>query len=84
MQRCDYDSGRLEVRCTVWNARGEILVADAYDAYDGQPVQRAELSISQENVHAGGGYVRLSNGRYLIPHSRFEEGKRFLDDFARQ
>jgi len=83
-QRCDYDSVRLTVRCAVWNVRGEVLVDDAYDAYDGKLVQRTELAISQENVHAGGGYIRLRNGRYLIPHSRFEQGKRFLDDFARQ
>lgn len=87
-QNCRVGSGTgAAVVCQIWNARGQMLFNEPFLPYDehGQ-LSAGELKIADVPVHGdkdqcvpGADHVCLTNGRTLLPQSRFGVLKRSLD-----
>lgn len=78
-QYCAIDD-QHQTHCIVWNAVGLKLHDEVFLPYDqGVAVTEGEAEIASHWEFPGDDRVRLKNGRVLLPRSRFEEVKRFLD-----
>ena len=80
-QRCISATGDQALRCSIWNGAGLVLVNEEFMPYDGgAPPSAYELKISTDPaIPSGPDRVFLSNGRVLLPRSRFVEMKIFVD-----
>lgn len=79
-QQCTLASGSQGVHCRVWNGSGLILVDEEFLLYDGGPPPTAEeLKIAPDPTFPGPDRIFLTNKRVLLPQSRFEELKKFVD-----
>ena len=69
------------VHCRIWNGAGLVLEDEEFMPYDGgTPPTTDELKISTDPAVPGGpDRIFLSNGRILLPQSRFDELKKFVD-----
>jgi len=83
-QRCEA-RGMEEVRCSIWNSAGAILESGRFIPLDGgKPPGPADLAaIRSEPPLDPIAQVTLTNGRILVPESRFEELKRFNETFGK-
>lgn len=69
---------RSETRCQVFNPGGETITDDVFLAIDGG----SAITVNELNIDAnrtGTTYVRLKNGRLLLPRTNFEEHKAFAE-----
>ena len=79
-QQCEPATGGQPVHCRIWNGAGLNLVDEGFLPYDGGPPPKAEeLKISSDPTFPGPDRICLSNGRVLLPQSRFDELKKFVD-----
>ena len=73
-------TGSEGVHCQIWNGVGLVLVAEEFLPYDGGPAPTAEeLKIPTDANFAGPDRIFLANKRVLLPRSRFDELKKFVD-----
>ena len=79
-QLCTSASAGKSVHCRIWNGAGLLLVDENFLPYDGgaQPTPD-ELKIPNETTFPGPDRIFLANGRVLLPQSRFDELKIFVD-----
>jgi hypothetical protein len=79
-QQCSAATGGQPVHCRIWNGAGLILVDEEFLPYDGgAPPAAEELMISADPTFPGPDRIILKNGRVLLPRSRFDELKKFVD-----
>jgi hypothetical protein len=79
-QRCILDTRATANRCQIYNWRGGLLYDEVFLAYDGGGiVVQADLKIPGYTALSGPDRVCLANGRILIPKSRYDDVKRYLD-----
>ena len=79
-QECAATGTGHAVHCRIWNGAGLLLEDEDFLPYDGEPIVEAtELTISPDPVFPGPDRVFLTGGRILLPRSRFEELKIFVD-----
>ena len=79
-QECTPAKAGQSVRCRIWNGAGLILEDEDFLPYDGGSTTAAEeLKISPDPAFPGPDRVFLANGRILLPRSRFDELKLFVD-----
>ena len=79
-QECMTARVSQSVHCRIWNKVGLILEDEEFLPYDGgsTPVP-VELAILPDPKFPGPDRVFLANGRILLPRSRFDELKIFVD-----
>ena len=79
-QRCEVASTTGKIRCQIFNWKGGLLYDEIFLPYDPGPALRAsDLKIPPYVPAVGPDWVCLQNGRILLPTSRFEQLKSFLD-----
>jgi hypothetical protein len=80
-QQCTRANTSQAVHCQIWNGAGLVLADEEFLPYDGgAPLAANELKISTDPAVPGGpDRVFLSNGTVLLPRSRFDELKKFVD-----
>lgn len=79
-QYCESKGERTYPHCIIWNLRGAVLYDERFFPYDQRGyVSATELRIDSSNPSGGPSEIALSNGRILLPESRFSELKQFLD-----
>lgn len=79
-QRCTLGTGSEGVHCQIWNGAGLVLVDEEFLPYDGGPTPTAEeLKIPPDTKFAGPDRIFLANNRVLLPRSRYDELKKFID-----
>ena len=79
-QHCAIMAEGQGVQCRIWNGLGLILENEEFLPYDGKVTPRAdELRISPDPTFPGPDRIFLTNGRVLLPKSRFERLKKFVD-----
>ncbi|MEW5977250.1 MAG: hypothetical protein AB1898_15780 [Acidobacteriota bacterium] len=79
-QQCFLEDEGARVRCYIWTRRGDLVFDDVFLPFDDGPTpDAADLSISQHNRNPER-LVFLENGRILLPRSRFEEMKAFVEE----
>jgi hypothetical protein len=80
-QECTSVTPGQSVHCRIWNGAGRVLEDEDFLPYDGGTAPAADtLRISTDpSVPGGPDRVFLSNGRILLPRSRFDELKKFID-----
>jgi len=79
-QRCTPAPGGQPVHCRIWSGAGLVLVDEEFIPYDGgAPPSAEDLRISVEPTFPGPDRIFLANGRVLLPRSRFDELKKFVD-----
>ena len=67
-----------QARCRVFNQKGETITDDVFLPFDGGVApSAAELTI--EPFETSPDYVRLKNGRLLLPRTNFAEHKAFAE-----
>ena len=78
-QRCS-NADANTTHCTVWNRRGEILLDEAFLPLDGGPTPPGSgLKLRGDGPCTGAYQVCLTNGRILLPQSRYKELKDFIE-----
>jgi len=81
-QQCTPGSSGQPVHCRIWGGPNStlILVDEEFLPYDGGPPPTAdELKIAPDPTFPGPDRIILTNNRYLLPQSRFDELKKFVD-----
>jgi hypothetical protein len=79
-QQCTPAKAGQGVHCRIWNGSGLILEDGEFLPYDGGSTPAAEeLQISPDSTFPGPDRIFLTNGRILLPRSRFDELKIFVD-----
>lgn len=79
-QECAPAKEGQAVHCRIWNGTGVVLVDEEFLPYDGGPPPSSdELKISSDPTFPGPDRVFLTNSRVLLPRSRFDELKKFVD-----
>jgi hypothetical protein len=79
-QHCRATIAGRPVHCRIWNAGGLILEDEQFLPYDGgAPPTADELKIPVDAKFAGPDRIFLANGRVLLPRSRFDDLKKFVD-----
>jgi hypothetical protein len=79
-QQCGPVKAGQAVHCRIWNGAGLILEDEEFLPYDGRSTATAEeLKISPDPTFPGPDRIFLTNGRILLPRSRFDELKIFVD-----
>ena len=79
-QECTASVGGQPVHCRIWNQGGLILEDEAFLPYDGgAPPKAQDLKIDPNPPFSGPDRIYLTNGRILLPESRYNELKRFVD-----
>jgi hypothetical protein len=79
-QQCTPAKAGQGVHCRIWNGAGLVLEDEEFLPYDGgSPAEAEELKISPDSTFPGPDRVFLTNGRILLPRSRFDELKIFVD-----
>ena len=82
-QQCTPAKTGQAVHCRIWNGEGLILEDEDFLPYDGESTVAAEeLKISPDSTFPGPDRILLTNGRILLPRSRFDELKIFVDWLA--
>lgn len=79
-QQCRPQPGPLPVRCRIWNEKGLPMFDEAFQPCDGgSPPNQDDLQIDiAPKCCAGPDRIFLTNGRILLPHSRFQKLKKFM------
>jgi hypothetical protein len=79
-QQCTLPTGGQAVHCRIWNGAGLVLEDEEFLPYDeGARPGAEELMISADPTFPGPDRIILKNGRVLLPRSRFNELKKFVD-----
>lgn len=79
-QQCTAGSSGQPAHCRIWGGNGSVLVDEKFLPYDGGPQPTAEeLKIAPDTTFPGPDRIFLSNNRVLLPQSRFDELKKFVD-----
>jgi hypothetical protein len=79
-QQCTPTSAGQAVHCRIWNGAGLILEDEEFLPYDGGPPPTTdELKALPNPKFPGPDRIFLSNNRVLLPRSRFDELKIFVD-----
>jgi hypothetical protein len=79
-QECTPSKAGQAVRCRIWNGAGLSLEDEGFLPYDGGIAPAAEeLKIARDSAFSGPDRIFLTNGRILLPRSRFDELKVFVD-----
>ena len=79
-QECTTATEGRSVHCRIWNGAGVVLVDEEFLPYDGGPAPTGdELKITPDTSFAGPDRIFLANKRVLLPRSRFDELKKFVD-----
>ena len=79
-QHCEVEASTGKDRCQIFNWRGGLLYDEIFLPYDqGPSVTTSDLRIPRYVPAVGPDWVCLENGRILLPASRFDELKAFLD-----
>jgi hypothetical protein len=79
-EQCAGASESQTVRCRIWNEAGLVLEDEEFLPYDGGASPSAEdLKISGNPAFPGPDRIFLTNSRVLLPRSRFDELKKFVD-----
>ena len=79
-QHCRVTTAGQPVHCRIWNKAGLILEDESFLPYDGGAAPTAdELKIPADPKFSGPDRIFLANGRVLLPSSRFDELKKFVD-----
>ena len=79
-QECIPGTEGQAVHCRIWNEAGAVLVDEEFLPYDsGRAPTAEELKIPPDASFAGPDRIFLANKRVLLPRSRFEELKKFVD-----
>ena len=79
-QECIPGTEGQAVHCRIWNGAGVVLVDEEFLPYDGGQTPTAEeLKIPADTTFSGPDRIFLANKRVLLPRSRFEELKKFVD-----
>jgi hypothetical protein len=79
-QQCAPASTTRAAHCRIWNGAGLILEDEEFLPYDGGlPCTAEELRIAPDPAFPGPDRIFLANGRILLPRSRFDELKIFVD-----
>jgi hypothetical protein len=79
-QQCAPATGGQFLHCRIWNREGLVLEDEEFLPYDGGTSPTIdELRIPSDTTFAGPDRIYLSNGRVLLPRSRFDELKKFVD-----
>jgi hypothetical protein len=79
-QQCGPATGGQAVHCRIWNGAGLVLYDEQFLPYDGGlPPTAEELKISPDPTFPGPDRIFLTNKRVLLPRSRFDELKKFVD-----
>jgi hypothetical protein len=78
-QHCN-NAGASTTHCTIWNEGGEVLLDDEFLPLDGGSVPSDDsLKLRGRGPCTGVYQVCLSSGRILLPRSRFNELKDFIE-----
>lgn len=79
-QQCTPSRAGEALHCRIWNGAGLLLEDEEFLPYDGGSTPfGGELKISPDPTFPGPDRIILTNGRILLPHSRFNELKIFVD-----
>lgn len=79
-QVCTEDSADGKgVRCAIYNVEGGRVCEEVFLPTDRKPIRVSEVRIDKESGHNGPYWIRSEGGRTLVPESRFEELRRFLE-----
>jgi YD repeat-containing protein len=80
-QECTRANTSPAVHCRIWNGAGLVLADEEFLPYDGgAPPSADERKVSTDpGVPGGPDRVFLSNRRVLLPRSRFDELRSFVD-----
>jgi len=79
-QQCTSAKAGQGVHCRIWNGSGLVLEDEEFLPYDGGSTPAAEeLQIPPNSKFPGPDRIFLANGRILLPRSRFDELKIFVD-----
>lgn len=77
---CFYDQKENVDYCRIFNAGGDVIWNEVFLPYDGgKAANEAELMIDSEARLKSWQFVCLKNGRILLPKSKYEDFKEFLD-----
>jgi hypothetical protein len=77
-QQCRHAGPAQAVHCRIWNGHGLLLEDDDFIPYDGgPPPTQNELKIESDSSTPQ--LITLTNKRILLPQSRYEELKDWLD-----
>jgi hypothetical protein len=84
-QVCKINGNGRGVICQIYNNNGRILYDEEFIPYDGNSiVDPSELVVARECRYAAPTRICLSNGKILIPRSRFEDEKTLLDRIVKR
>lgn len=79
-QQCTYDQSTDTDQCTIYGSDGRALERGVFVPYDGgSAVRGPDLRISDGGKLSGLDRIHLENGRILIPKSREQDLREFLD-----
>ena len=79
-QHCATTNAGRPVYCRIWNKGGLVLEDEEFLPYDGgAPPTADELKIEPNPTFQGPDRIFLTNGRILLPRSRFDRLKLFVD-----
>lgn len=79
-QECTPVKAGQAARCRIWNGVGLSLEDEEFLPYDGGITPAGEeLKIARDAAFSGPDRIFLTNGRILLPRSRFDELKVFVD-----
>ena len=79
-QHCGVESTTGKNRCQIFNWKGGLLYDETFLPYDqGPTVGLSDLKIPKYVPAVGPDWVCLENGRILLPESRFDQLKAFLE-----
>ncbi len=79
-QRCTLEATAGKNRCQIFNWKGGLIYDENFLPYDqGPTVGASDLRIPRYVPAVGPDWVCLENGRILLPASRFDQLKSFLD-----
>jgi hypothetical protein len=81
-EHCHLEANGQTVRCRTWNKDG-LVREDLYLPYDEGPIPKASELTIDENGTGTAYAILLTNGRILLPESRFEELKAYWDRLCR-
>jgi hypothetical protein len=79
-QQCVISDADASTHCRIWNAGGLVLYDETFLPYDERtPLTKGDLMIALEPTFPGPDRIWLTNGRVLLPQSRFKELQKFVD-----
>ena len=78
-EECAFDAASRAPHCRIWNGAGLLLEDEEFLPYEGSLPTAGELKIPPDPKFPGPDRIFLSNGSVLLPRSRFDELKIFVD-----